>query len=31
MLLNHKTPEEIADFCGYDLQEIKAVQEKMLK
>ena len=31
MLLNHKTPEEIADFGGYDLQEIKAVQEKMLK
>ena len=31
MLLNHKTPEEIADFCGYDLQEIRAVQEKILK
>ena len=31
MLLNHKTPEEIADFCGYDLQEIRAVQEQMLK
>ena len=31
LLLNHKTPEEIADFCGYDLQEIKAVQEKISK
>ena len=31
MLMNHKTPEEIADFCGYDLQEIKAVQEQLLK
>ena len=31
MLLKHKTPEEIADFCGYDLQEIKAVQEKISK
>ena len=31
MLINHKTPEEIADFCGYDLQEIRAVQEKILK
>ena len=31
MLMNHKTPEEIADFGGYDLQEIRAVQEQMLK
>ena len=31
MLLNHKTPEEIADFCGYDLQEIRAVQEQLFK
>lgn len=30
MLLNHKTPEEIADFCNCDLQEVKTVQQKML-
>ena len=29
MLRNNKTPKEIADFCDYDLQEVKAVQEKM--
>ena len=31
MLMNHKTPEEIADFGGYDLQEIRAVQEQLFK
>lgn len=30
MLRNHKTPEEIADFCNCDLQEVKTVQQKML-
>lgn len=29
MLLRQKTPEEIADFCGYDLQEVKDVQENI--
>ena len=29
MLRNHKTPEEIVDFCDCDLQEVKDVQEKM--
>ena len=26
----NKTPEEIADFCGYSLEQVKEVQEKML-
>ncbi len=30
MLRNHKTPEEIADFCNCELQEVKTVQQKML-
>ncbi len=27
MLKKGRTPEEIADFCGYDLDEIRTVQE----
>lgn len=30
MLRKHMTPEEIADLCDCDLQEVKVVQEKML-
>ena len=30
MLERGKTPEEIADFCGYSLEQVKVVQEKML-
>ena len=30
MLERGKTPEEIADFCGYSLEQVKEVQEKML-
>ena len=29
MLRNKKTPEQIADFCNCDMQEISDVQEKM--
>ena len=25
-----RTPEEIADFCGYDLDKVKQVEQKML-
>ena len=31
MFKNGKTPEQIADFCGYELEEILAVQEKLSK
>ena len=30
MLKNKKTPEEIAEFCGFEIQEIENVQKKML-
>lgn len=30
MLRKGKTPEEIADFCGYDLAEVQAVADAML-
>jgi DNA-binding CsgD family transcriptional regulator len=29
MLGKGKTPEEISDFCGYDLQYVKKVQDSM--
>lgn len=29
MLRKNRTPEEIADLCDCDLQEVKAVQERM--
>ena len=29
MLRKNKTPEEIADFCDYDLKEVEAVKEKI--
>ena len=31
MLMNNKTPEQIAEFCGYDLEYVKAIQEEMLQ
>ena len=31
MLTNNKTPEQIAEFCGYDLEYVKAIQEEMLQ
>lgn len=31
MLRNEKTPEQIAEFCGYELSEVLAVQEEMLQ
>lgn len=31
MLKNGKTPEQIADFCGYTLEEVLAVQKAMLE
>lgn len=30
MLRSDKTPEQIAEFCGYDLEEVVQVQEQML-
>lgn len=30
MLRSGKAPEAIADFCGYDLEEVKAVADKFL-
>lgn len=30
MLKRGKTPEEIADFCGFDLEEVKKVEEQVL-
>ena len=30
MLRMGRTPEEIADFCGYDLDKVKQVEQKML-
>ena len=30
LLNNKKTPEEIAEFCGFEIQEIENVQKKML-
>jgi predicted transposase YdaD len=30
MLRAGKTPEEITDFCGYDLTEVQAVADSML-
>lgn len=29
MLLKNRTPEEIADLCGYDLAEIEAVEQEL--
>jgi DNA-dependent RNA polymerase auxiliary subunit epsilon len=29
MLLKGRTPEAIADFCGYDIEEVRKVAEKM--
>ena len=26
-----KTPEQIAEFCGYDLEYVKAIQEEMVQ
>lgn len=31
MLRNNKTPEEIVEFCGYDMDEVLAVQEELLQ
>lgn len=31
MLKDGKTPDQIADFCGYELEEILAVQQKLVK
>lgn len=31
MLRNDKTPEQIAEFCGYELEEVLAVQEELLQ
>jgi DNA-binding CsgD family transcriptional regulator len=31
MLGRGKTPEEISEFCGYDLQFVKKVQESMIQ
>ena len=30
MLRKGRTPEEIADFCGYELSYVKEVQKKLL-
>ena len=30
MLRNGKTAEEIADFCGYHLEQVKKVENEML-
>lgn len=30
MLRKGKTPEEIADFCGYELAYVKEIQKKLL-
>ena len=30
MLRMGRTPEEIADFCGYDLDKVKQVEQKVL-
>ncbi len=30
MLSKNKTPEEIADLCGYDLAEVEVVEKEML-
>ena len=30
MLRNNKTPEQISEFCGYSLEEVRRVQQKML-
>ena len=30
LLNNKKTPEEIAEFCGFEIQEIENVQKRML-
>ncbi|SDA61103.1 hypothetical protein SAMN02910275_01582 [Butyrivibrio sp. INlla18] len=30
MLVRGKSPEEISDFCGYPLDQVKSVQEKLL-
>ena len=30
MLKNKKTPAEIAEFCGFEIQEVENVQKKML-
>ena len=29
MLRKNKTPEQIAEFCGYDLEYVKAIQKEM--
>jgi hypothetical protein len=29
MLSKGRTPEAIADFCGYDIEEVRKVAEKM--
>jgi hypothetical protein len=29
MLRNGKTPQEIADFCGYDVSQVKEVEEQI--
>ena len=29
MLSNHKTPEQIADFCGYDLEMVRRVKNEL--
>ena len=31
MLKNKKTPEQIAEFCDYDLEYVKSIQEEMLQ
>lgn len=31
MLENNKSPEQIAEFCGYDLEYVKKIQEELLQ
>lgn len=31
MLKNNKTPEQISEFCDYDLEYVKSIQEEMLQ
>ena len=31
MLENNKSPEQIAEFCGYDLEYVKTIQEELLQ
>ena len=31
MLKSNKSPEQIAEFCGYDLEYVKKIQEEILQ